>query len=138
VRDIKVKQGLKPKDEVVLYLSKTNEPQLNLVTDILQKQSFATKVSFTAQAIENSISFVADTFQCYLTSDKEIDSSAQRGSLEKELSYFQGFLLSVDKKLGNEKFVANAKPEVIEAEVKKKNDALEKIRIIEESLTLLK
>jgi valyl-tRNA synthetase len=39
--------------------------------------------------------------------------------------------------LGNEKFVANAKPEVIELEQKKKADALEKIGIIEKSLATL-
>jgi valyl-tRNA synthetase len=43
----------------------------------------------------------------------------------------------LDKKLSNEKFVANAKPEIIEMENKKKNDALEKLRIIQESLNLL-
>jgi valyl-tRNA synthetase len=80
---------------------------------------------------------MADKYQCYLTSDKAIDTSAQRESLTKELNYFQGFLVSVERKLSNEKFVANAKPEIIEIEVKKKNDALEKIRILEESLNLL-
>jgi valyl-tRNA synthetase len=137
IRDVKVKQGLKPKDEVVLYLAQANEGDLQMITDVLQKQSFASKISFTPTAIEGSISFMADKYQCYLTSDKAIDTSAQRESLTKELNYFQGFLVSVERKLSNEKFVANAKPEIIEIEVKKKNDALEKIRILEESLNLL-
>jgi valyl-tRNA synthetase len=45
--------------------------------------------------------------------------------------------VSVDKKLSNEKFVHNAKPEVIEIERKKKADAEEKIKVIEESLSAL-
>ena len=56
--------------------------------------------------------------------------------MQKELDYLKGFLVSVDKKLGNEKFVANAKPEVIANEQKKKDDALAKIKTIEESLCL--
>ena len=43
----------------------------------------------------------------------------------------------VDKKLGNEKFMAGAKPEVIASEEKKKADALAKIKALEESISLL-
>ena len=38
------------------------------------------------------------------------------------------------KKLSNEKFVANAKPEVIDIERKKQQDAETKIRVIEEQI----
>jgi valyl-tRNA synthetase len=54
--------------------------------------------------------------------------------LQKDLDYLKGFLISVEKKLGNERFVQNAKAEVIEIERKKKADAEEKIKMIEESL----
>ena len=49
----------------------------------------------------------------------------------------KGFLESVEKKLANEKFVQNAKPEVIAIEQKKKADALARIQTIEESLAQL-
>ena len=42
------------------------------------------------------------------------------------------------KKLGNEKFVANAKPEVVEAERKKKADAESKLVSLRESIAALK
>ena len=70
----------------------------------------------------------------FLHIEKEIDKSGQKETLEKELAHLKGFLVSVEKKLGNEKFVANAKPEVLAIENKKKADALEKIEIIEDSL----
>ena len=38
----------------------------------------------------------------------------------KELEHQQGFLKSVEAKLNNERFVANAKPEVVAAEQKNK------------------
>jgi valyl-tRNA synthetase len=63
-----------------------------------------------------------------------MDSTAQKTELLKELEYQRGFLASVDKKLSNEKFVANAKPEVVDIERKKKADAEARIRVIEESL----
>ncbi|MBD0332207.1 MAG: hypothetical protein ICV66_06090, partial [Chitinophagaceae bacterium] len=46
----------------------------------------------------------------------------------------KGFLASVEKKLNNERFVQNARPEVVEIEKKKKADAEQKIKAIEESL----
>jgi valyl-tRNA synthetase len=63
-----------------------------------------------------------------------LDTTAQKEQLEKDLEYLKGFLQSVEKKLGNERFVQNARPEVIETERKKKADAEEKIKVIEESL----
>ena len=54
------------------------------------------------------------------------------------MTYTIGFLKSVQVKLSNEKFVANAKPEIIENERKKEADALAKIATIEHSIASLK
>ena len=53
----------------------------------------------------------------------------------KELEYLRGFLISVEKKLSNERFVQNAKPEIVELEKRKKADAEIKIKTLEEGLT---
>jgi valyl-tRNA synthetase len=66
-----------------------------------------------------------------------LDTVAQKEQLQKELDYHRGFLISVEKKLGNERFVQNAKPEVVEVERKKKADAEQKIQALEESLAAL-
>jgi valyl-tRNA synthetase len=58
--------------------------------------------------------------------------------LGKDLAYQQGFLDSVMKKLGNEKFVANAKPEVVAAERKKQADAESKVKDLEAAIAALK
>ena len=70
----------------------------------------------------------------FLETTSVLDTGAQKQQLQKDLDYLKGFLVSVDKKLSNERFVQNAKPEVIETERKKKADAEEKIKLIEESL----
>jgi valyl-tRNA synthetase len=67
-----------------------------------------------------------------------INKEEEQVKIEGEIKYLNGFLESVDKKLLNQKFVANAKPEVIELENKKKNDALQKLKILEEQLMALK
>ena len=61
----------------------------------------------------------------------------QKEELHKELEYQKNFLNSVIKKLSNERFVQNAKPEVVETEKKKKADAEAKIKALKESLQSL-
>jgi valyl-tRNA synthetase len=72
----------------------------------------------------------------FLLIEKEIDTARQKEQLLKDLEYLRGFVVSVEKKLNNTKFVQNAKPEVVETEKKKKADAEDKIKAIEEALRL--
>ena len=73
----------------------------------------------------------------YIVSDQAIDTASLKENLLKDLAHQQGFLISVSKKLDNEKFVQNAKPDVLAIEQKKKADALARIQTIEESLAQL-
>ena len=54
--------------------------------------------------------------------------------MEKELKRLKGFLVGIEKKLSNERFVANAPEKVIANEQKKKSDAEDKINTLEEML----
>ena len=67
-----------------------------------------------------------------------INIGEEKERLTKELDYNKGFLQSVQKKLTNERFVQNAKPEVLDIEKKKQADAEAKIKAIEEQLASLK
>lgn len=75
--------------------------------------------------------------ELYVPLNQNIDLEAERQRLSKELEYNMGFLKSVQVKLSNEKFVANAKPELIANEKKKQADAEAKIKAIEEQLSSL-
>lgn len=74
----------------------------------------------------------------YIPLTQNIDIEAETKRLTKDLDYTKGFLMSVQKKLANEKFVANAKPELVVNEKKKLTDAVSKIKAIEEQLMSLK
>ncbi len=89
------------------------------------------------ELIKNELRVVSSDFTFFLYPNKEIDKSSQKEQLIKDLEYQKGFLLSVEKKLSNERFVQNAKKEVIDIERKKKSDAEAKIKAIEESLASL-
>lgn len=61
-------------------------------------------------------------------------SSDDRSKLKEELEYVRGFLQIVERKLNNERFLANAPPALVEKERKKKADAEARIRTLEELL----
>ncbi|RYE22947.1 MAG: valine--tRNA ligase [Sphingobacteriales bacterium] len=138
VRDTRNKNQMKPKDTIKLWIDTSNEGFYNKVLPILQRQVNAETVNFTKEAQAGSISIVVQTDKIYVEgATANVNTDAQKEQMQKDLDYLKGFLVSIDKKLGNEKFVQNAKPEVIEAERKKQSDALAKIKAIEESLSLL-
>lgn len=137
VRDARNKNQLKPKDSIKLWVDTEHHSFYEIVQDILRRQVNAENLGHTSEAKQGTISVVVDTDKLYIEADAAVDASVQKEKLQKELDYLQGFLKSVDKKLSNERFVQNAKPEIVEVERNKKADAEAKIKAIEESLSLL-
>jgi valyl-tRNA synthetase len=138
VRDTRNKNLLKPKDTISLWIDTRHHAFYELVQQILRRQVNAEKIGYTPDAKQGAIAIVVQTDKLYIeTANATVDKTAQKEQMQKELDYLKGFLLSVEKKLNNERFVQNAKPEVIDNERKKQLDALAKIKTIEESLSLL-
>lgn len=134
LRDARVKNQLKPKDSIRLHLQTTTPQAYEGILSIFNRQINAASVSFTNEPVANCINIVVGKDRFYIEADANLDRSAQKEQLEKDLVYLKGFLASVEKKLSNEKFVQNAKPEVVAIEQKKKADAETKIKAIEEAL----
>jgi valyl-tRNA synthetase len=137
VRDAKAKNKLKPKEPISLYIETNNESSYQSIKEILSKQVHADHILFNQKPASSSIMIVAGDEKIHIQSDAEIDTGAQKEKLMKDLNYLKGFLLTVDKKLSNEKFVQNAKQEIIELERKKKQDAETRIKVIEQTLSAL-
>jgi valyl-tRNA synthetase len=137
LRDIRNKQQVKPKETIDLFIQTSRSDVFTGIEEILKKQINAAKIEFTTDTISGSYTTIIDKDKFYILTEKPIDSTNQKQELEKELAHLQGFLIAVEKKLSNSKFVENAKPEVLQLEQKKKLDAIEKIAVIEKSLALL-
>ncbi len=137
IRDARNKQQLKPKETIRIAIESAIPGQYESVQSILARQVNAEAISFTESAIAGAVTIVCGKDKFYMESNKEVDKVAQKAQLEKDLAYYKGFLDTVEKKLSNERFVQNAKPEVVEVERKKKRDAEEKIKAIEEGLNVL-
>ncbi len=137
LRDARNKNQLKPKDPVVLHIMAENATGYKAIESILMKQVNASKVVYTQLAIANTIVVNIEKDKFFIEAEQQLDSAAIKERLLKDLAYEQNFLASVMKKLSNEKFVQNAKPEIIALERKKQADAEARINTIEESLKSL-
>ncbi|MGZ8510334.1 MAG: valine--tRNA ligase [Chitinophagaceae bacterium] len=134
IRDAKNKSQLKPKETIKLHIMAVDKAVYQPIESILSKQVNAESISYTDAAVSNCINVVIQKDKFFIETTTVLDTASQKEQLQKDLEYHKGFLISVEKKLGNERFVQNAKPEVVEIERKKKSDAEAKIRAIEESL----
>ena len=137
IRDARNKNQLKPKDTIKLHIQTEDNSTYKSIESILLKQVNAESISYITASVANSITVVVQKDKFFIETTTVLDTASQKEQLQKDLDYLKGFLISVEKKLSNERFVQNAKPEVIEIERKKKADAEEKIKVIEESLAAL-
>lgn len=138
IRDTRNKNMLKPKDTIKLWVDTTQTEFYEHIKDILCRQVNIDEFGIVTSPKEGSISFVVQTDKLYMEgATTTINTGIQVEQMQKEIEYLRGFTASVSRKLDNEKFVANAKPEVIENERKKFADAQAKIKALEESLGLL-
>ena len=138
VRNIRKSKNISPKEKLSLYLKSKPEDKENTFDEIIIKLCNLSAFELTSDKLENSISFMVKQFEFYIPFSFNIDVDAEKDRLAKDLEYNKGFLKSVEIKLANEKFVANAKPELLANEKKKQTDAEAKIRAIEEQLASLK
>jgi len=137
LRDIRVKNQIKPKEAIKLSIETDQQQSYKSIESILAKQLNAESISYVSASVAGTISAVIQKDKFYIATEQAIDTSSQKEQMLKDLEYLKGFLVSVEKKLGNERFVQNAKPEVVDIEKKKKADAEAKIKAIEESLAAL-
>jgi valyl-tRNA synthetase len=137
IRDVRNKNQIKPKEQIELHIQTSVAAIYKSIENILAKQLNAKAVLYVNDKVAGTISTVIGKDKFYVSSEQPINAGSQKDDLLKDLEHQKGFLLSVEKKLSNEKFTANAKPEVLAMEQKKKADALSRIKAIEESLAAL-
>lgn len=94
-------------------------------------------LNYVETALEGALSFRVKSNEYFIPIEGTVDVESEIQKLTEELSYTQGFLKSVQKKLSNERFVNNAPENVVAVEKKKEADALAKIETLKASLSSL-
>ena len=136
VRNIRNTKQISPKIALPLAINATEIDFTNYQESIIKLANIE-QLTFVQEKVAGAVSFLAGKEECYVALEENIDVDAERERITKEIDYLKGFLFSVDKKLSNERFVQNAKPEIIQNEQNKKADAESKMKILAESLASL-
>ena len=137
VRHVRNQNNLGPTKQVALAVKTDDPAALATYSPLVRKLANLSDLTFTDEAPAGAVSFVQGGSEFFVPLDAQVDPAAERARLEKELAYTIGFRDSVQKKLSNEKFVANAKPDVLERERQKLADAEAKIAALEQALRAL-
>jgi valyl-tRNA synthetase len=138
LRSFKAQFNLSPKKSLQVYV-KTQSPALfETYNLLLEKMAVIEPIQLVAEPVAQTSMIVVGTHELYIQLEADlVDTEAQKAKLVEEQSYLQGFLQSVQAKLSNENFVARAKPEVIQKETQKKQDAEARLAVIASALVNL-
>jgi valyl-tRNA synthetase len=137
IRTIRKDKNIPFKDAIDLKIVNNDEAS-TYFDSVITKLGNITTLEYVSEKVDGALSFRVKSNEYFIPITGNIDVAAEIEKLTTELTYIQGFLKSVQIKLSNEKFVANAKPEIIANERKKEADALANITTIEQSLAGLK
>lgn len=135
VRTVRMQKNIPNKEQLELQV--VGNAELN-VKAIIAKLANLSSIVSVEEKDATAASFLVGTVEYAVPLGNNIDIEEELKKLEADLKYNEGFLASVMKKLGNEKFVNNAPAKVIEMERKKQADAEAKIATLKESIAALK
>ncbi len=136
IRTVRNQKNIPLKEELELHCIGANNYEKYAC--IISKMANLKDIKVASAKDASAASFMVGTDEFAIPLGDMIDVSAEIERLEAQLKHLEGFLNGINKKLSNEKFVANAPEAVVAMERKKKNDSEEKIAAIKESLKALK
>ena len=130
IRNVRASKNIAPKERLTLISPVELNPLVAKLANI--------EVAKLGDSTGNCAKFIVGTTEFAIPMDAFINVDEEIKKLEADLAHQQGFLRGVQAKLSNERFVQNAKPEIVELERKKEHDALTRIATIEENLAKLR
>ena len=130
IRNIRAQKNISPKEVLTLVCPEALPAVVVKLANV--------ELAVGAEKSAGSASFIIGTTEYSVPLEKFINVDEELKKLEAELAHQEGFLRGVMGKLSNERFVQNAKPEIVELERKKKADAESRIATIKEAMAQLK
>ena len=124
----------KVKLEMVINENKTID---KVYDSLIIKLGNLSKLEYSTDKIKNAFSFIIASNEYFIPFNSDVDIDKELEKIKKEIDAKKGFLNGVLKKLNNPRFVDNAPEKVVELENKKREDAENQIKVLEEKLTSL-
>ncbi|WP_025666712.1 valine--tRNA ligase [Aquimarina megaterium] len=136
IRTIRKEKNIAFKETIELSVL-NSENNSSTFDPVISKLGNLSTLNYVDQKVEGALSFRVKSNEYFIPISGAINVEEEIKKLTDELSYTEGFLKSVQKKLQNERFVNNAPEQVIANEKKKQADAEAKIATIKSSLKSL-
>ena len=136
VRNTRNLKQISPKEELPLAVKTENQARYETLAGLIKKMANISDIQYVSDKADG-MSFVIKGDELTIDLGKNLDIEEEKVALQKDLDYIIGFKKSTEAKLSNERFVQNAKPEIIEKERQKLADAEIKIKALEEALAKL-
>ena len=133
LRKFRIDKQIPQREPIALYIRTTKPERFVPYTRLLEKFLNTGKIEFVAEAVDGAARIQVGKHELFVPI-KSVDAEGEREKILKDIAYLEGFLNSVMKKLGNERFVASAPAEVVETERKKKADAETKLALLRAAL----
>ena len=133
VRNYRQSKGISPRESVEVFTNAQTFTNENLV----RKLANIAGVHFGQKTDKPSFTFMVGGTEVSIPLSERLDLEEEKARTEEEIKYLQGFLISVEKKLSNRKFMAGAPQKVVDNELKKQKDAQDKIALLSEKLKSL-
>ncbi|MFD1316920.1 valine--tRNA ligase [Namhaeicola litoreus] len=137
IRSVRKDKSIAQKESLEVSIV-NSESQTNYFDEVLVRLANLSRLEYIQDKLEGAISFRVKSNEYFIPLSAHLDVDVEIEKLNKELDYTRGFLLSVQKKLKNERFMAGAPEQVVKNERNKEADALAKIKVLEESIENLK
>ena len=134
VRTVRKQKQVAQKEALSLDVKGNHNP---LFDAVLMKIGNISEIKTVEEKNPTAAAFIVDATEFSIPLESKINVEEELEKLNKDLAYYEGFLRGVEKKLANEKFVANAPEAVVAIERKKQSDATEKIAAIRASIEAL-
>jgi valyl-tRNA synthetase len=136
IRGFRAEKGLSTKEAIDLFINTTTPEQFEPYFPLLERFLNTARIEFVSAKVDGAGSIRVKANELFIPM-KGLDVEAEKEKLRQEITYTEGFLEQVMKKLKNEKFVNNAPPQVVDLEKQKKTDAVEKLKVLKDSLAQL-
>ena len=137
IRNIRKQKNLPQKEAVELKVV-LDENYPKEFEAVLVKMGNLSAVTPVTEKNPTDAGFIVKTTQYFIPMGDNVNIEEEIAKLEKDLSYYEGFLTSVMKKLSNERFVSSAPAQVVANERAKQADAEAKIAALKEQLSALR
>ena len=139
IRGLRNSKGISPKQVLQCYVKVSNSKDLiSKYESIIIKTANVEKITFVDEKQEGTQSLMVRTTEMFIPIAQNVNKDEEIKKINDQIKYYEGFKMSVSKKLSNEKFVSNAPANVVELERKKLADCESKLSALKQELESLK